>query len=362
MKEGFAIGGGLLVAGLILQLTVGAIQWYTFAWPVNIFVLASFLLSIVITAFLRNDNYSLHFLTTHRAAVPALVYAAALTIIMGLTRQTEGGHWLHDMLTFWPFVLIYLYIAFLLGLITLRRLGHMVLHNKRHHKGTRRNWLRDISFLLNHTGLFIVLVCATLGSPDMQTLRMVTTIGQPESRAVNDERQVIELPLTIELKRFIMETYEDGSPRRFASEIEVLTTNEKHYTATVDVNHPVEIHGWKIYQYGYDTSQGARSQISILELVHDPWLPYVYTGVYMMLAGALMLFLTRSYSARGLSEEEIRKVRETKKAKKAERKRKEREFFSTGTGHHHSHHSSHSDNTPPSDSDDSLPPHFHVEH
>jgi cytochrome c biogenesis factor len=36
---------------------------------------------------------------------------------------------------------------------------------------------------------------------------------------------------------------------------------------------------------------GAQSQTSILELVRDPWLPLVYTGIYMMLAGAvLMLF------------------------------------------------------------------------
>ena len=36
---------------------------------------------------------------------------------------------------------------------------------------------------------------------------------------------------------------------------------------------------------------GAQSQISILELVSDPWLPLVYTGIYMMLAGAVVLLL-----------------------------------------------------------------------
>ncbi len=37
---------------------------------------------------------------------------------------------------------------------------------------------------------------------------------------------------------------------------------------------------------------GAQSQISILELVSDPWLPLVYTGIYMMLAGAVCMFLS----------------------------------------------------------------------
>ena len=57
----------------------------------------------------------------------------------------------------------------------------------------------------------------------------------------------------------------------------------------MDVNKPYEVDGWKIYQYGYDTQMGAQSQISILELVRDPWLPLVYAGIYMMLAGAVLL-------------------------------------------------------------------------
>ena len=60
---------------------------------------------------------------------------------------------------------------------------------------------------------------------------------------------------------------------------------------TVDVNKPVEVEGWKIYQYGYDTQMGAMSDTSILELVSDPWLPYVYVGIYMMLLGAVCMFV-----------------------------------------------------------------------
>ena len=105
--------------------------------------------------------------------------------------------------------------------------------------------------------------------------------------------------MTIELKRFIMETYDDGSPtnghspapRRFASDIQILTKSGKNILTTVDVNKPVEVEGWKIYQYGYDTRMGAQSSTSILELVSDPWLPAVYTGIYMMLAGAVCMFV-----------------------------------------------------------------------
>lgn len=272
MKEGFIIGGGLIFAGLILELSVGPVVWEAFAWPVNGVVLAGFLALIAIVFLLRKRVYAFRFIGTYQAAIPTLVYAVLLTIIMGLTRQTENGTWLNNMLVFWPFVLIYVYMAVILGVTILRRLN-------------------NIPFLLNHLGLFIAMTTATLGNADMQRLKMITMVGEPEWRAMAQNGAIREMPLTIELKQFIMETYDDGSPKRYASEIQIQTKSGKMIETTVDVNKPVEVDGWKIYQYGYDTKTGAMSQISILELVSDPWLPLVYTGIYMMLAGAVCMFL-----------------------------------------------------------------------
>ena len=272
MKEGFIIGGGLIFAGLILELSVGPVVWEAFAWPVNGIVLAGFLALIAAVFLLRKRVYAFRFIGTYQAAIPTLMYAVLLTIIMGLTRQTENGTWLNNMLVFWPFVLIYVYMAVILGVTVLRRLN-------------------NIPFLLNHLGLFIAMTTATLGNADMQRLKMITMVGEPEWRAMAQNGAIREMPLTIELKQFIMETYDDGSPKRYASEIQIQTKSGKMIETTVDVNKPVEVDGWKIYQYGYDTKMGAMSQISILELVSDPWLPLVYTGIYMMLAGAVCLFL-----------------------------------------------------------------------
>ena len=278
-KEGFLIGGGLIFAGLALELSVGPVVWDAFAWPANGIVLAGFLALIALIFILRKKLYAFQFVSTYQAAIPALVYAVVLTIIMGLTRQLKDGTWLNNMLSFWPFVLIYVYMAVILGVIILRRLMHL------------SSWKRDVSFLLNHLGLFIALITATLGNADMQRVKMITTVGEPEWRALTQQGAVKEMPIAIELKKFIMETYDDGSPKRFASEIQILTKTGKNIETTVDVNKPYEVDGWKIYQYGYDTQMGAKSQISILELVSDPWLPLVYTGIYMMLAGAVCMFV-----------------------------------------------------------------------
>ena len=279
MKEGFLIGGGLIIAGLMLELSAGPVDWDSFRWPVNGIVLAGFLALIAAIFLLRKKVYGFQFIGTYNAAIPALVYAVVLTIIMGLTRQTVNGMWLNNMLSFWPFVLIYVYIAVILGLIILRWTLHFA------------SWRRDIPFLLNHLGLFLALTTATLGNADMQRLKMITVKGEPEWRALTGQQQIVEMPIAIELKEFIMETYDDGSPKRFASDIQILTQTGKNIETTVEVNKPVEVDGWKIYQYGYDTQMGAMSQTSILELVSDPWLPLVYTGIYMMLAGAVCMFL-----------------------------------------------------------------------
>ena len=279
MKEGSLIGGGLIIAGLLLEMSAGSVDWDAFRWPVNGIVFGGFLTFITIIYLLRKRVYGLQFIGTYKAAIPTLVYAVVLTIIMGLTRQTVDGVWLNNMLSFWPFVLIYVYIAVILGQIILRRTLHF------------NSWRRDVPFLLNHLGLFLAMTTATLGNADMQRLKMITVKGEPEWRALTSQQQIVEMPIAIELKEFIMETYDDGSPRRFASDIQILTKTGKNIQTTVEVNKPIEVDGWKIYQYGYDTQMGAMSQTSILELVSDPWLPLVYTGIYMMLGGAVCMFL-----------------------------------------------------------------------
>ena len=300
IREGFIIGGGLVCAGLMLELTVGQVKWNAFSWPANLIVLVAFLFLVALLSFLRPKSYCCRFLASYQAAVPTLVYVVALTIVMGLTRQQVNGTWLNDMLSFWPFVLIYTYMALILALVVLNRLSHLI-------RGKMFwTWRRDVPFFLNHGGLLIALVTATLGNADMQRLKMITVTDMPEWRATDDRGEVHELPIAIQLKKFILEEYPaemeparssdsvmmmPRTPKRFASDIQILTKSGKNVSATVDVNHPVSIEGWKIYQYGYDTRMGAMSNVSILELVSDPWLPLGYAGIWMMIAGAISMFL-----------------------------------------------------------------------
>ncbi|NDV83199.1 cytochrome c biogenesis protein ResB [Bacteroides sp. 51] len=396
-KEGFAICGGLFLTGVILQLTVGGVNWDLLAFPVNIIILAIYLAGIAAMYASSRKVYLFGWMSRYPAAVTAMIGVVAITVVMGLIRQ-KPSHvavsgfeaWLgfSQMLSAWPFILLYAWFTTLLGVVTVRRLA-------------RFRW-KDIPFVLNHLGLFIALTGAVFGNADMERLEMTTQVSKPEWRAYDQQRQMKELPIAIELKHFTIDEYppklmlidnetgkalpegkpvnllleedlykgklldweievvnhipeaasmatEDtlkfvefhsmgstyavyikasnkqsgvskegwvssGSfmfpykairldenmslimperePRRYASEVTVYTESGKSLESTIEVNKPYEVDGWKIYQVSYDESKGRWSDISIFELVRDPWLPIVYAGLWMMIAGAVCMFVT----------------------------------------------------------------------
>ena len=394
LAEGFLTGGGLIATGIMLQISVGSIKWGEFAYPVNVIILGTYLLLLGLLHLFRKKLYFVRWLGQYEAAVPALIYTIILTVVMGLVRQVPDTQQTADpigitkMLSFWPFVLIYLWTMTILGLVTLKHLSPF-------------SW-RSIPFLLNHTGLFIAVVCATLGSADMQRLTMNVQIGRPEWRAVDKQGMLHELPIAIALKEFTIDEYPpklmlisnktgealpkkqpqfvslekntkqgrllswnlqilkqidmaaavnnadstryvewhtvgathaayvkatsttsgdektgwiscgsflfpyqalklnqncslvmpDPEPERFASRVDIFTKTGEEFETTIEVNKPVKVGSWKIYQLNYDETKGRWSDISVLELVSDPWLPFVYTGIGMMMLGAVSLFVT----------------------------------------------------------------------
>lgn len=84
----------------------------------------------------------------------------------------------------------------------------------------------------------------------------------------------------------------EREPKRFASDVVVYTKDKYTREACIEVNKPLSVAGWKIYQLSYDETRGKWSQMSVFELVRDPWLPVVYTGILLMIAGAIGLFLS----------------------------------------------------------------------
>ena len=101
-------------------------------------------------------------------------------------------------------------------------------------------------------------------------------VMQPEAIKLNENHSLIMLP---------------AEPKKFSSEVSIMTKDGKNLTTLIEVNRPFKINGWTIYQLGYNTEMGRWSDLSVLQLVRDPWLPAVYTGIFLMMAGAIFLFI-----------------------------------------------------------------------
>jgi hypothetical protein len=97
-------------------------------------------------------------------------------------------------------------------------------------------------------------------------------------------------PVYIILDDIYMLAMTKPTPKEYSSKVEVVTKEGKSDTTEILVNKPFKIGGWRLYQLSYDEKLGKYSTLSIIEAIKDPWLPVIYTGIFMVIAGALYLF------------------------------------------------------------------------
>lgn len=273
------------------------IDWTLLAWPVNAWVLCVFAAALAIMTVLRRRVRLFAWLGGRASALWSIGCAMAVTVALGLvpqSRTTAGGWWQH-LICSWPFVLAWVWLAISLGLATIYGTITRVAASGGH--GNGRKWLRATVFMLNHLGLLIALTAATLGSADMERVRMAVGRAEPGSVAWDANGYGRELDIAVELLDFKIE--ENGqadsrSPRKFKACVQI-TALAPHAPSiceqSIEVNRPASMQGWKIYLIGYEAELGEDTRYCEFELVRDPWLPWVYAGIGMMLAGALGLFL-----------------------------------------------------------------------
>jgi len=94
--------------------------------------------------------------------------------------------------------------------------------------------------------------------------------------------------LTIDDKYSIVMTVPEV--KKFSSEVIIFTPDGKKINTTLEVNKPITINSWKIYQLSYDEKMGKYSTKSTLELIKDPWQKIVYLGIFLMMIGAIYMF------------------------------------------------------------------------
>lgn len=141
---------------------------------------------------------------------------------------------------------------------------------------------RSVTAFLSHLGFLLVLFGGFFGSPDITDVQMaVLKDAKAEHMAFDAKGRTCPLPFAVALRDFQIDYYEDGfSPKQFTSTLDIDGTVLK-----TSVNHSCRYRGYRIYQAGYDTSQGT---VSVLKIVRDPWLPMVGVGALLLALSAIL--------------------------------------------------------------------------
>ncbi len=387
-KESFLIAIGLLLVGFMIEFSTGGKGINTVSWPYNFYILLVVINIIVIGFFSFKESNFVKWLTRVPAAVSSITIFTLLILMMGFTLQEDATAsdlvrklGLSHVTSSWPYLIVQFYFLFTLGFVIMKRIWPFQKKN--------------IGFMLNHLGLWIIIVSASLGAGDLIKLNMQLEEGKTTMVARDYRGNSYEMPLAIKLINFNIEEYNpkvgivdnklgglagiDGEnifqidsgyvgtveeytfevleylhkagrvesgyteylsegavhaayvnvvnnntkeekagwlscgnsfypyeslkinskyslvmlrpePKEYSSEVIVYTEEMGSDTLTIEVNEPYAVEGWKIYQTGFDEKMGRDSKISIVEVVRDPWLVFVYIGIFMVIAGAVYIF------------------------------------------------------------------------
>lgn len=392
-KYAFMIAFLSVILGILLQILWGSIPKNWFSFPNNIIggLLFVFLNTAVFFAFQKKNFISLHSSTPF--AIVTVAVLGILTIGLGSIQISAMHHpflaklGFDDITKSWYFALVFLMALTNLWLAILKK--SIVFQKK------------NIVFLLNHFGLWLVMFSGVLGQGDLIRLKMDLKKDKVEWRATDDYGNITELPIALELKEFKVDIFanklfiidkegnalpkkkpdgfmldkegtskqmqdwkitlhqyiENAAPssdttymahhlwgatnaafvsventktgqkkqdwiacgnfqlppraitldenytlvmsppeaKRFESEVVVYQQDvETPRYEKIQVNHPIKVQGWNIYQVSYDEKMGRWSDTSVVELILDPWLPIVYTGIFILMAGCVgFLFTSR---------------------------------------------------------------------
>ena len=385
-RESFLIAFFLLLTGFLIELLLGGGVSMP-AWPVNIAIILIFIIYFVLIHRMIKHPI-VKWLSSTQAAIAAITTFTVMVLLLGFIPQGAmvqeprliDSLGLTNVTSSWPYLMSALYLLIVLGFTIVRRFSSFSIKN--------------IAFLLNHIGLWIVVVAASLGSADMWKLSMQLEVNHPVMTAFDSHRNTYNMSFGMMLLDFDIEEYPpevglmrnadytlklekggklatveegttekldkyslsferylpyaqkygdiydttshrggaraayivvtdessgiiaegwvaDGSyavpasylmindelslamtqlrPKKYSSDIRIYHSMEEYEDFHIEVNKPVSVGGWKVYQVGYDEQMGRWSETSVIELVRDPWLPVVYVGIFMILFGTLYL-------------------------------------------------------------------------
>ena len=230
------------------------------AFPVNFLIACLWALGIFIIWKKRRTSALVRFLLSPSATILSIVLLCASCIWIGTTGNNE-------LVRSPIFILVLLFVQTVLYLITLR--GY------RGGNGKVR-W----RFVLIHLGLLLSLGSGFWGAPDVSEMRVRLSKGETTSQAFHLDGSINSLGYELKLVDF--KSGSDGNKVFYEAEISI----DSNMSEKISVNKPLEVNfGENIYLVSISDSS------SVLEIVKEPWRYFTLSGIIMLIAGALLLFV-----------------------------------------------------------------------
>lgn len=244
-----------------------------FTFPLNL-ILALLWLGVMVWLYRdRRKSLFVRFMLSPAATFTAVGSFLLLALIVGCTGMR------HIIRTL-PSVLVLLYFQTVLLFVIMRGWRLQTAAGER--SGAVR-W----RFLLNHVGILLAVGAAFWGAPDSETMRVRALRGTPVKEAFKMDGKTAWLPYEVILNDFSVTTYEDGTPSMYEAS---LTFGGEDVMLRVNSPYARSI-GEDVYLVGYDPDAGSQSQYCVIEIVREPWKYAAVSGIIMMIAGALLLFI-----------------------------------------------------------------------
>ena len=272
------------VIAALLQTMTGNFPLSFFAFPLNVIV-AVIWVYLLWRLYREGNKLPLtRFLLSSRTSILSILLLIGGSLVIGLFPQLSEAEaasisgvpaslGCYNFMTSWVFIAILFLLLSNLTMVVIHAFYHRVPEKKR--------------FLLNHLGVWFALFARFFGSSDVQTLRIPLYAGQPGREAYSMDGKAYYLDYELELYSFNTEYYPNGMPSRFAADVRI-----GEQRTTLEVNHPHSYRlGEDIYLTGYDTRNVGNTRYCILQIVRQPWKYVMVTGILMMLAGAVLLFI-----------------------------------------------------------------------
>lgn len=249
----------------LLALAIGEFPKDILSAPLNIVVLALWELFMVELNRGRISKKLLQYMLSQRATRVSLLLLVVVGILLGTDTTPTPSSWF--------VVFSLLFILTHLGLVVLR--------------GCKVGKTLRLGFTLNHLGLWLAITSLLFGAPDIKRSRVVVPPHRALCEGYNMQGEVVYLGYDIELQDFEVEYHSSGAPSSFEARIRV---DDK--VGSVRVNDPFRrSFSELIYLVSYEMEPEGGCRYALFEVVREPWYPITITGIVMLLAGAVLMFI-----------------------------------------------------------------------